>query len=420
MKRKAAAVAIVLLATALVMMIRQRENSGKTATTRETPRTLSAHAGEDCHDTASGLRTKSANRGQDLAKATHSPQRLREFVLSEVAIEGLALEEALEKLRAAYQDACLRTGEKPLLLVFTVPAGTDRKLHIKLPRENFSSSVHLLATLSGMKAIRNGTEYRFEPIASDHKAVARSVRVAPDFSSVLQEMAGIDPENRMPLREILTALGLDLDPSTRLSLNASGVLQIDSSITADAAAITTLIESTAKQKPFQHKFTARLCELTPESQVIIPETSVITEAERLQFQKQLSQKAGVTQTTLPSVTNKSGREAEIVVGTELIWEKDGVPGEFEKQLLGHVVKVHGEALGFGHDVSFQYTNTTGDIDPVTKKPVINRRTDISNTGFSGDQTTRVSVQTRPDGSRVLFLLDSEMIDVTGRPIRPKD
>lgn len=306
------------------------------------------------------------------------------------------------------------------MLTFTVPAGNVRKLQVKLLRNNFNSSVHLLASLSGLKASRHGVEYRFELTANEQRPAKQALNVGPDLGSKLQELAGLDPENKMPLSDVLTALGLELDPSTRVSLMASGLLDIDSASTADVSAITALVKSIAEQPRLQHKFTAHLCELEPESLAVIPALATMTEAERTLFLRDLMQKKGAAVSTFPTVTTKSGQEATIEIGGQLIAPKDGVDGTFETHQTGHVVKIHGDTLGFGHDLSVQYTDTTGEIDSKTMKPVINRRTDISDAGFSGDHNTRISIQTRPDGSKTLFLITSEMIDNTGMAIRSTD
>ncbi len=422
MKRKTPVIAIALLAGAVILgfMILHREGTSSESGNAGQARAASSHGKAETSGTGFSMKTKATDRDPELARATHQPHRLREFMLPEVVIDGMPLEEALGKLYSAYQDACFRSGETPLALSFVVPSGGGKKLKLKLTRNNFNSSVHLLAALSGMKANRNGTEYRFERIANEHKAAKQSLDVPPDLSSRLQELAGIDPENRVPLSGILATLGLDLDPATKVSLKASGRVEIESADTADASAIAALLRTMSEQRPTQHKFTSHLLELSPEFQGALPDLAVMTGSERQLFLRNMAQKIGVTLSTFPSGTARSGQDMTIEIGGELIAEKEGTPGVFETHDTGHLLKIHGDSLGFGHDLAVHYTHTTGELDPQTRRPVIDRRTDISDAGFSGDQNTRISVQTRSDGSKTLFLITAEMIDATGMPIRPKD
>gem|GEM_PF-4640660 len=60
------------------------------------------------------FRTKVANREPAGPRATHAPERLKEFMLPEVVIDGLTLGEALQKLMGVYEETCGKTGETPL------------------------------------------------------------------------------------------------------------------------------------------------------------------------------------------------------------------------------------------------------------------------------------------------------------------
>ncbi|RYD22979.1 MAG: hypothetical protein EOP88_06065 [Verrucomicrobiaceae bacterium] len=415
-------IATALLAGALLLMMMRTnrpEDSGRSVASGGN-RPTAGRSESEASTSDAAPKTKVANRDRGPVAATHPPQRLREFILPEVKIEGLGLEEALRKLYATYQDACIRSGEHPLPLEFTVPPGNKHRLNLRLAEQNFNSSVHLLAALCGMKVSRDDLEYRFEPIAEESKLAQQAMRVSPDLSARLLAMAGLDPETRMPFTEIAAALGLELDASTRLSLTASGVLNMESASFSDVSALTALVKSADEQRPLQHKFTSHLLELSPDYQGTLPDLSVMAASERLLFLRNMAQKIGVTVSTFPTCTAKSGQDTTVEVTRELIAEKEGIVGEFESHQTGHILKIRSDSLGFGHDLSVHYTDTTGALDPVTLRPIINRRTDISDTGFSGDNNTRISVQTRPDGSKTLFLLTSEMIDATGRPIRPLD
>ncbi len=114
---------------------------------------------------------------------------------------------------------------------------------------------------------------------------------------------------------------------------------------------------------------------------------------------------------------RSGQSATIEFTRELIYPVDESGEKFEKHHIGKILSVEGSLLGFGNEVKFNYTDTTGGLDPSTGKPFIDKRTDVSDVGFSTDGGTRIVTQTRPDESRTLILLTSELIDATGRPIK---
>ncbi|RYD49715.1 MAG: hypothetical protein EOP85_01080 [Verrucomicrobiaceae bacterium] len=417
MKRKAPAVVIVLLAGAAFMLMRDRQNTDDAVGTPNRSHQLSAHDGSDSSQANGLLKTKASQRVQRRPPSTHPPQRLREFILPEVMIDGLSLEQALRKLNAAYQEACVKTGETPLDLVFKISPGSSKSLQVKLPRNNFNSSVHLLASLAGMKASRSGKEYRFEPITNDTQIATTTLKVPPDFSSRLQEIAGIDKDERLSIQDMLTTLGLDLDPSSRISLSEGDVLQMDSRSTADVAVITELLKA-VNGPALQHKYTSRMVDIPADANVTLPDVAQITDADYQVLMMNLNQGKGVYLTTMPSITGKNGDNTEFEVTKDLIWKKDGTTDEFESERIGTVLNIQGSALGFGHDLAYHFTHSTGELDPVTRKPLIDRRTDISDSGFSGDRDTRISVQTRPDGSKTLILITPELLDATGRPLRP--
>jgi hypothetical protein len=71
----------------------------------------------------------------------------------------------------------------------------------------------------------------------------------------------------------------------------------------------------------------------------------------------------------------------------------------------------------GHHVDVNFADTTGEVDDATGEAAITERAAVRGNGFAGDSATRVQVQTRPDGSRVVLLLTPTLIDPTGRPAR---
>lgn len=373
----------------------------------------------DGSEIASPHRTKLGNREPAGPRATHAPERLKEFMLPEVAIDGLTLGEALRKLLGVYEDACTKSGETPLRLTFDVPPGATKKLQLRLSGRNFSSSVQLLAALSGMTASRSGLAYQFKPLLDERKPVSRSIQVPPDISSMLGELAGqateADPAPRVPVSELFRKLLSELDPSTRLSLTASGILKLETSSSADAAAVSALIQG-ASQRPLQHKFASMVVNLAAGAEWTPPDVSQMTDAQLQLFMRGMAQTQGTELTTLPSITSRKGQSGTVEIIREWIVPKDDSGEAFETHDLGQVMHIQGSPLGFGHEIAFDYTDTTAEVDPETGKPNFNKRIDVKDSGFSSDSGTRFVVQTRPDGSKSVVLVTSTMIDATGRPI----
>lgn len=370
------------------------------------------------------VRTKAADRDFDATRYTHSPERLREFMLPALAIEGLTLDAALRKLMAAYDDACRKSGEMPLPLSFAIPLGTSRKVSVHLPAGNFKSSVQLLAALSGMKASRKDLEYRFEPMANERKSVKRNLQVPPNFQEALNEMTGVPPSLPFssqdspapkPIRDCLGEL-VDLDPSTRVSLGPSGELKLETTCSADAALIGDLARTLSEVVPMQLKGEAKIVELPVGSDWAPPDGSQMTDAEIEILMRKSAQTQGAELRTLPSVTSRNGQKATIEIVREVIYPTDESRNEFETRNVGQVLEMQANLLGFGHEVDLNYTDTTGGIDSATGKPSFNKRTEMADRTYTSDGGSKLVVQTRPDGSRAVLLFKSQTIDATGRPI----
>jgi hypothetical protein len=109
--------------------------------------------------------------------------------------------------------------------------------------------------------------------------------------------------------------------------------------------------------------------------------------------------------------------ADITIGREFLIAVKGADNEFETHMVGLAVGLNASPLGLGHHVDVNFTDTTGEVDDVTGEAAITERAAIQGNGFAGDSATRVQVQTRPDGSRVVLLLTPTLIDPTGRPAR---
>lgn len=383
--------------------------------------------GEDA-DKAAPLRTKMTHR-ESTPRATHSPERLREFMLPAMVIRSLSLDAALQKLMEAYQVACMKSGETPLPLTFAIPAEASRKLTLHLPAGNFNTSVQLLATLSGMKASRQNREYRFELMGGERKDVKLDLTASLRLTEVLCEMTGeaipdpsdpfapAEPAARKPIRDYLTTLGIELDPSTQVSLGASGKLTLETTDPADAAAVAALVKAIGEVHSAQLKFTTKILELPSGTDWTPPDLSDLGEEQLQALMREMAQKKGVGLTTTPSVTARNGQGTTIENIRELISPADDSGEVFEKHDIGLVMKAKASKLGFGQEVDFKMTDTTGALDPTTGRAVINRRTNITDSGFSQDGGTRFVRQIREDGTQTLLLVTSEEIDSTGRPVR---
>ncbi|MES2920046.1 MAG: hypothetical protein V4819_00765 [Verrucomicrobiota bacterium] len=376
-----------------------------------------------------GFRTKASHRGAMPAAATHSPARLGEFILPPLVIEGLTLEEGLRKLLAAYQDACLKSGEASLPLTFSVPPEASRRLRVHLKSQSFRTSVRILATLAGMDANRSGLAYRFEPLTTGGKSGKETVGVSPDFQSILNEMGGAarnpssDPfvDEPMPARksiaECFAALGLEFDPATRVSLGASGELSFENASAADAAAIKTLAGLISSEPRVQIKFDTKIVELKAGTDWAPPDLSQMDDSQVQLLMRDFAQRAGTELQVMPSATAKNGQDTAIEITREIIYPTNDAGDVFEKRDVGHVLKIQGGQLGFGQDVSFNYTDTKLEgFDPANvKKPIFSKK-EIASSRFYNDGGTGFTLLIHSDGSKTLVLMTAQQIDATGRPI----
>ncbi|MES2439852.1 MAG: hypothetical protein V4584_12320 [Verrucomicrobiota bacterium] len=349
-------------------------------------------------------------------------------MLPPMVMEGLTLGEGLGKLFAAYQDACMKSGETPLPLTFSVPPEANRRLRVHLQPQSFRTSVRLLAALAGMTANRNGLEYRFGPLPSGGKPGKETIEVRPDFNTELGEMTGekLRPEPfsddppipRKSVAEYIAALGLELDPDTRLSLAASGKLLVETANAADAATIKALAGLISSEPRVQMKVTAKVVELKAGMEWMPPDLSEMSDGQVQLLMRDLSQRAGVDLMTMPSVTAHNGQAATIEMIREFTYPNRDDDDVFETRKVGKIMEIQGGQLGFGQEMNFFYQNTTFEgFDPTNPEQPIFSSEKVSSSGFSSDGGTRLSVQTRPDGSKTLILMTTEQIDATGRPIR---
>jgi len=372
-------------------------------------------------ETAEGhasLPTKATQRKPASAKATHGPQRLKEFFLPVIEINGLTLQAALQKLKAAYEDACRETGETPLQLTFNVPAGKDKALRLKLASRNLEASIRMLAAASGLTVKREGSAYHFEEPAALAGMSKKSFRVPPDLEAKLRESGG-DLSNSGEFRDLFEAMGLDLDASTTISFDAkTGTVQLGTESAADMTAVAGITDLVSNDMPIQQKMETKIFELPTGMEWNPPDPAAhYSDAQIQLMMREIAQINGIDLMTAPSVTARNGEAAKIEIIRELITPTDDSGENFETHNLGHVFDLQGSALGFGQRMNVNYTDTVGGADPVTGKAQISTHTDIKNTSYVGDGSTKLYVQTRPDGTRTVLMVTPTMIDATGRPLR---
>lgn len=353
--------------------------------------------------------------------ATHPPERLNQFYLPQVDIDGLPLEAALKKLLAAYENACRETGETPLALTFSVPPGQDRLLTVKVGVGTFDNSIRLLAALSSLKVKREGSAYLFEAPAETGKLVKKSLLVPPDILSRLKSAASSPSAATADFAGAVAALGIALDPSTRLKFSpGSGTLQIETTRAADEVAVSSMIERLLGERPIQHKVDTKILELGKDVDWTPPEHAQLDEAGMQLLMRELAQKKGVDLMTAPSTVARDGQTAKVEIVREVISPVPGSDGEFTIEPVGVVLDFKPAVLGFGQkiDMGFNVTDVEEDLKSSELKVV--ERASITDNSFTCDSATRIHVETRPDGSRLLLLVTSSLIDATGRPVRPAE
>ena len=371
--------------------------------------------------TARHLPGKSSVRFASDPAATHAPERLSRFYLPPVSIDGLSLEAALQKLQAAYEATCRETGETPIQLTYSVPPGLDRPLTVKIGSATLDNSIRLLASLSSLKVKREGPAYLFEAPAETGKLVKKTLRVPPDILSRLNSAASSPSSGPADLAAAIAALGIDLDPSTRLKFSpGSATLQIETTRAADEVAVSAMVERLVGELPIQHQLRTRIIELTADMEWTLPESAQLDEAGIQLMMRELAQIKGVDLMTMPSVTARDGEAAKVEIVRDLISPVPGSDGEFRTDPVGVVLDVTPVVLGFGQKIEIGFNVTEGDIDPKTSAVKIVNRASMTDTSFTRDASTRIHVETRPDGSRVLLLVTPTLIDATGRPVRPAE
>lgn len=362
--------------------------------------------------------TKVSEREAVSIKPTHGPRQLKDFFLPPVEIDGLTLGAALQKLKAAYEETCRETGEVPLSLVFDIPAGQGGLLRVELGARNLDSSVRTLAAASGLTVRRNGSTYLLEEPASLAGRSRKTLPVPPDIAARLREMGG-GLSSSDDLRALFEAMGIELDPSTRIEHPAgTNTLQIETESSADLAALSGMMDQAINGMPMQQQFQVKMLEIPAGVDWTAPDLAGQYSDGQIQLMmREIARTKGIDLLTLPSITARNGEMATIEMIRDLIIPTDDSGERFETHKVGHVMKFGGSFLGLGQRLDMDYTDTEGGFDPATGRPQVNTRAEIKDATYIGDGSTKFQIQTRPDGSRRVMLTTATRIDATGRPVR---
>jgi hypothetical protein len=329
---------------------------------------------------------------------------LRYFYLQPLDFTGITLQEALERLRAAYVQACRDSGEEPLPLVFTLPPGFNPTLRMMTRSRTLESTVHLLAAASKLSVKRHGREFRF---TTPPEAGGRVVKREFDLPF------GINAA------DYLAEMGIILDPGTRV-VSSPGSLILENANTADLAAVCSLAMSLAMDPTVTLKLTAKLVNLPAGTEWPHADQSILSDAEIQSVMRGLASRKDVELMTLPSVVAKSEQDATIEIVRELIAPSGDPAGGFEAHPVGLVLNSNVNPRGFGYQVKSDLSVTAGQVDPVTGRAVIEHQAGIAGETFATDTGTVVMVQTHADGSRTVLMVSPVRIDATGAPVSERE
>jgi hypothetical protein len=357
---------------------------------------------------------KASARAAAKLPATHAPRQLKDFFIPDVDIDGLPLREALEKMRAAYEKICLETGETPLALSFHLPSRNPKPLRVKLRSQTFTQSIRLLALLAGMKVKREGTDFHFAELSGDLPSGKRELQVPPDLKMRLAEFTGGSSEH--DLRHLLASMGIEFDPSTAVEFDPSTAkLSIDAADGKDAAALTSLLNYLGSQSPIQVKLDAQVMEIPSGDDWKSPDLQSMDKAGLDALLADLAVRAGITGSALPSIVARNGEEATIEIIRELIMPKADNENEFETHNIGKTLLIEPQLVGLGTRMELNFRDVEANLDQDSGDVSVRNRTEIDGIEYAIDAFTRLSIQTRPDGSRTLVLLTSSRLDATGSP-----
>jgi hypothetical protein len=344
---------------------------------------------------------------------SHRPEQLVRFYLPDLEIDGMGLRGALAKLNSAYVDACVKSGEKPLVFSFDVRGEDRTRLTMTLSGKTFSSSVRILASSAGMNVRRNNLTYIFEPMGKDG-ANERTIVSQPDLKLRLGKMAGMTDEELMDpdWNDLLARLGISVDPKLKVVARPDGSLTIHSPDGSDVGKLVALFGQLGSEQEARVKATSKLVRVSPHSDWKFDGTESMADLDVQLMLRALAQRRGVDLMSMPSVMAKHGQEAKMEIVREVSIES--AEGQAEQIMVGKVMDLNAKAVGFGQSINATFIDTDVDESGAGVRELANLGTD----GFSDDGATRISVQEMPDGSKVILMVTGELIDPTGLPIRP--
>lgn len=320
-------------------------------------------------------------------RSTPDPAHFKHFYMPDgVDVRGLGTRAALEKVRTSYVGICEKGGEKPRDLAFQVPAGYEKPLRIKLSGGTLDSSVRHIAAASKLEVSLDGTTYRFRQPEETGQLVKKSIPVSPDFAYLLGESgneklaSAISRDPRIGFQRA----GIDLDESTKLSLENSTTLAMETRSAADQIAIATLLSRTGL--PVQQSLSTTVFEVAPGSDWEGPGEGSFDAATADRMLADLSSRRDVKVSGIPTITSRDGETTTL-------------------RADGRVLRMTTSLVGAGHEVQTRLTASSK-----------GKRIELHDSGYTSNRGTRFTVRTQPDGTRLVFAVTPTLIDATGRPV----
>ena len=359
-----------------------------------------------------------ANRHTEGAPGKHGPERLQAFMLPNVVIDGDTLPEALRKLVAAYEEACMRTGEQPLKLTFVIPPGETKKLKVHLGIRSLNTSVRLLGTLAGMRVSRSGLEYRFDPAGAKTQTIKSDIPLPADFGKRLKKMIGKPAGD--DLSEQLAALGIQLDPSTNLTGSGKEELSIETTSSADYYVISALAKLLEDEpRPIQ-EFKARIIELPADAEFETAESQWLDDNRVGQFMTEVGQLPGAKIWEIPTSGSPNGEPATFEIYNGTFYPTESEEGDVERG-QGNLLRLRGSTLGFGNQLNIDFTseNRTFGTNPHPGNGSDDRIL-LKDEHLYSDDGTRVVVNERADGTKLVLLVDANLSPYHPAPASPRN